>query len=96
MTDVRLGSFIHEYAVIYLTAGLENLLEEIVLHCLPSLDECENVNNSQMLSAAKLENAIANSSELWGMLQPYSHLNSGRTASGLFVFIQGGPKVTLP
>lgn len=80
MTDVKLGSFIHEYAVIYLTAGLENLLEEIVLHCLPPVKETGNV--AQMLNVAKLENAIANSGELWGLLQPYAHLNSGRTASG--------------
>jgi len=33
MTDARLGKFIHEYAAVYLCAGIENLLEEIALQC---------------------------------------------------------------
>uniref|UniRef100_T1IRS1 ABTB2/3 histone-like domain-containing protein n=1 Tax=Strigamia maritima TaxID=126957 RepID=T1IRS1_STRMM len=74
MCDVRLGKFIHEYAAIYLTAGLENLLEEIMIQCMPS--------NGSTMTAIGLEHSIANNGELWGLLQPYSHLNTGRTASG--------------
>jgi ankyrin repeat/BTB/POZ domain-containing protein 2 len=28
------------------------------------------------------EHAIANNGDLWGLLQPYAHLNAGRIASG--------------
>ncbi|KAL1509279.1 hypothetical protein ABEB36_004041 [Hypothenemus hampei] len=75
MSDVNLARFIHEYAVVYLCAGMENLLEEILLQCLPSDSE---VN----LTATLLEHAIANNGDLWGLLQPYAHLNAGRIASG--------------
>lgn len=75
MSDVKLGKMIHEYAAIYLTAGIENLLEEILLQCLP-------IETSTTLTATMLEHAIANSGDLWGLLQPYAHLNAGRIASG--------------
>ncbi|KAK7874233.1 hypothetical protein R5R35_006272 [Gryllus longicercus] len=75
MADVRLGKFVHEYAAIYLTAGIENLLEEIILQCLPT--EVDTV-----LTASMFEHAIASNGELWGLLQPYAHLNAGRIASG--------------
>ncbi|CAH0561413.1 unnamed protein product [Brassicogethes aeneus] len=75
MTDVNLSRFVHEYAAIYLCAGLENLLEEILLQCLPS-------DSDVNLTATLLEHAIANNGDLWGLLQPYAHLNAGRIASG--------------
>ncbi|XP_072745996.1 ankyrin repeat and BTB/POZ domain-containing protein 2 isoform X1 [Anoplolepis gracilipes] len=75
MSDVKLGRMIHEYAAIYLTAGIENLLEEILLQCVPT-------EPHTTLTATMLEHAIANSGDLWGLLQPYAHLNAGRTASG--------------
>lgn len=78
MCDVRIGSFVHQYAAIYLTAAIENLLEEIVLQCM-SLD------GSSMFTAIMLETAISNSSDLWGLFQPFSHLNAGRTATGKYL-----------
>ena len=63
------------YAAVYLAAGLENLLEEIMMQCMPSDQET-------LLTASVLENAIANNGDLWGLLQPYAHLNAGRTATG--------------
>ncbi|XP_060530713.1 ankyrin repeat and BTB/POZ domain-containing protein 2 [Cylas formicarius] len=75
MTDVNLARFIHEYAAVYLCAGIENLLEEILLQCLPS-------DSDVKLTATLLEHAIANNGDLWGLLQPYAHLNAGRIASG--------------
>ncbi|XP_075213305.1 ankyrin repeat and BTB/POZ domain-containing protein 2 [Lycorma delicatula] len=75
MVDVRLGKFVHEYAAVYLAAGLENLLEEIILQCLPTKADT-------ILSASMFEHSIANNGDLWGLLQPYAHLNTGRTASG--------------
>lgn len=59
----------------YLTAGLENLLEEIILQCLPS-------EGDTVLTATMFEHAIASNGDLWGLLQPYAHLNAGRIASG--------------
>ncbi|XP_050091781.1 uncharacterized protein LOC126575236 isoform X1 [Anopheles aquasalis] len=75
MADARLGRFVHEYAAVYLCAGLENLLEEIFLQCLPT-------DPVTALTATGLEHAIAGSGDLWGLLQPYAHLNAGRVASG--------------
>lgn len=75
MADARLGRFVHEYAAVYLSAGLENLLEDILLQCLPT-------DIGQPLTATGLEHAIAGSGDLWGLLQPYAHLNAGRIASG--------------
>uniref|UniRef100_A0A1I8NA82 BTB domain-containing protein n=2 Tax=Musca domestica TaxID=7370 RepID=A0A1I8NA82_MUSDO len=75
MTDSRLGKFIHEYAAVYLCAGMENLLEEILLQCFPA-------DSSQQLTAAALEHAISLSGDMWGLLQPFAHLNAGRIASG--------------
>lgn len=65
------------FAAVYLCAGLENLLEEILLQCLPS-------DSDVTLTATLLEHAIANNGDLWGLLQPYAHLNAGRIASGTF------------
>lgn len=75
MSDARLGRFVHEYSAVYLCAGLENLLEEILLQCISS-------ESTQSLTATGLEHAIASSGDLWGLLQPYAHLNAGRIASG--------------
>lgn len=74
MIDARLGKLVHEYAAVYLCAGFENLLEEILLQCVPS--------DTTALTAMGLEHAIANSGDLWGLLQPFVHLNAGRIASG--------------
>jgi ankyrin repeat and BTB/POZ domain-containing protein 2 len=75
MIDARLGKFVHEYSAVYLCAGFENLLEEILLQCIPS-------DSSATLTAMGLEHAIASSGDLWGLLQPFVHLNAGRIASG--------------
>ena len=34
MCTVKVGKFIQEYAAVYLTAGLENILEEVLTQCL--------------------------------------------------------------
>lgn len=75
MTDIRLGRFVHEYAAVYLCAGLENLLEEIILQSMPS-------DLTLSLTATGMEHIIANNGDFWGLLQPYAHLNAGRIASG--------------
>lgn len=75
MVDARLGKLVHEYAAVYLCAGFENLLEEILLQCVPT-------DSTATLTAMGLEHAIASSGDLWGLLQPFVHLNAGRIASG--------------
>lgn len=76
MRNLKFNFVFCRYAAIYLCAGLENLLEEILLQCLPS-------DSDVTLTATLLEHAIANNGDLWGLLQPYAHLNAGRIASGI-------------
>lgn len=64
MCDAKLGRFIHEYAAVYLCAGIENLIEEILLQCMPP-------EPNSTLTAIGLEHSIANNGDLWGLLQPY-------------------------
>lgn len=67
MCDAKLGRFMHEYAAVYLCSGIENLIEEILLQCMPS-------EAIATLTAIGLEQSIANNGDLWGLLQPYVHL----------------------
>ncbi|RWS28717.1 ankyrin repeat and BTB/POZ domain-containing protein 2-like protein [Leptotrombidium deliense] len=78
MSDVNIGTFVHDFAAIYLTAAIENLLEEIVLLCL-------SLNSETIVSIQVLDSCIANSPDLWGILQPNAHLNAGRTANGALI-----------
>jgi ankyrin repeat/BTB/POZ domain-containing protein 2 len=89
MCEVRLGRYVHEFAAIHLTAGLENLVEEILAQALSFITtgavtgETPNTPAGlPVLTAALLEQAIASNGDLWGLLQPFAHLNAGRTASG--------------
>lgn len=77
MCDVKMGNFVDEYAAIYLTSAIENLLEEIILQCLSMQI------NEFVLTANLLDTCIANNSDFWGLLQPFAHLNAGRTANGM-------------
>jgi ankyrin repeat/BTB/POZ domain-containing protein 2 len=82
MIDVRLGRFVHEFAAIHLTASMENLIEEILGQSLNNISINSNEGTNPILTAALLDKAISNNGDLWGLLQPYAHLNSGRTSSG--------------
>ena len=73
MCTVKIGKFIQEHAAVYLTAALENILEEVLTQCLMTAEE---------VSTVILEHTISNSSELWGIFQPYAHLSSCRTSKG--------------
>ncbi|KAL5287396.1 ABTB2 family protein [Megaselia abdita] len=77
MADSRLGRFIHEYAAVYLCAGMENMLEEILLQCFTTITD-----SNTTMSTTILEHAIGSSADLWGLLQSFNHLNAGRIASG--------------
>jgi len=81
MCEVRLGRYVHEFAAIHLTAGIENLIEELLGQAL-SFITSNTEGTHPVLTAALLEKAIANNGDLWGLLQPFAHLNAGRTASG--------------
>lgn len=58
---------------------METLLEEIALIAGSSTP-------SGPITPAVIDLAVANCADLWGLLQPYSHLNAGRVASGTFLF----------
>lgn len=97
MVEVRLGRFIQEFAAIYLTAIIETLIEVVLCQALnfvannygenvgaagAAVQQAMNNNGQPVLMAASLEQSIASNGDLWGLLQPYAHLNAGRTASG--------------
>ena len=89
MCTVKIGKFIQEYSAVYLTAGLENILEEVMSQCLVAANE---------VSTAVLELVISSNPELWGIFQPYAHLTSCRTAKGNLSVpkvISGGPSDTV-
>ncbi|KAJ8725303.1 hypothetical protein PYW07_016261 [Mythimna separata] len=54
---------------------METLLEEIALIAGGSAA-------STPITPAAVDHAVAHCADLWGLLQPYSHLNAGRVASG--------------
>lgn len=53
---------------------METLLEEIALIAAGT--------GTSPITPATIDHAVANCADLWGLLQPYSHLNAGRIASG--------------
>ncbi|XP_023349205.1 ankyrin repeat and BTB/POZ domain-containing protein 2 [Eurytemora carolleeae] len=73
MGSVRVGKFIQEYAAVYMTAGIENIMEEVLQQCLQT---------GAQVTVSVLEECIGSSSELWGLFQPYAHLSSCRTSKG--------------
>ena len=73
MCTVKIGKYVQEYAAVYLTAALENILEEV-------LSQCLQLNKD--VTIVTLEQTMASSSELWGVFQPYAHLSSCRTSKG--------------
>ncbi len=77
MTLVKVGRFVHEIAAIYLTAGVETIMEDLVAKCL------ESGGSSSRINSSTLEQTVASNSDYWGLFQPYSHLSSCRTANGL-------------
>ena len=81
MCLVKVGRFIHEFAAIYLTAAIETILEELITKCL----DIGNRGGEFKLSATILEQVVAMSSDFWGLFQPYSHLSSCRTSTGLAI-----------
>lgn len=56
---------------------METLLEEIALIA-------GSGAGAGPITPAAIDHAVANCADLWGLLQPYSHLNAGRVASGRY------------
>ncbi len=42
-------------------------------------------SSGEMLTSESLDLALASSAEVWGLLQPYEHLISSRTANGKLI-----------
>ncbi|XP_072419571.1 ankyrin repeat and BTB/POZ domain-containing protein 3-like isoform X1 [Chiloscyllium punctatum] len=81
MVDSRLSSRIHEHAAIYLTACMQNLLEELHMKLPDSFLSRGKVSPEAMDKA--LEQMISNDADLWGLFQPCEHLICGRNAYGM-------------
>ena len=64
---------------IYLTAGIETIMEDLVAKCM----ESGTGSPSNRVSSSILESTVASNSDYWGLFQPYSHLSSCRTTNGL-------------
>lgn len=58
---------------------METLLEEMTLIA-------GTQSPGAAVTPAAIDLAVANTADLWGLLQPYSHLNAGRVASGMSLF----------
>ncbi|CAB0038726.1 unnamed protein product [Trichogramma brassicae] len=67
MLGARLGRMVLDQAALYLTAALENLLEELLLL----------LRANDATTASELDRLLASSPEFAGLLQPWSHLAPG-------------------
>ena len=94
MCLVKTGKFVHPAAAVYLTAGVESALEELVAQCANAASAKNNNNQANsnggggVITVLLLEQVIASRGDLWGLFQPYAHLSSSRIASGTLVLSQ--------
>ncbi|XP_048481072.1 ankyrin repeat and BTB/POZ domain-containing protein 2 [Plutella xylostella] len=76
MRDANVAPVLHEYAAIYLCAGIETLLEEVALFSAGRLAP------GAALTPAAVDTAVATSPALSPLFQPYSHLNAAHIPNG--------------
>lgn len=94
MVETRVSVRVHEYAAVCLTACMEGLAEEVAARALQvarlsAQDEAAGVVRFDLVNCwpvtpELLDGTVNNDAELWGLLQPYEHLLSGKNASGEF------------
>nr|XP_023669176.1 ankyrin repeat and BTB/POZ domain-containing protein 2-like [Paramormyrops kingsleyae] len=88
MLEARVAPVIHEHAAIYMTAGMQALLELLCARLGPvpshrrGILPQPDVEDEQEQALERLLNSDA---ELWGIFQPYQHLICGRNAYGVLV-----------
>uniref|UniRef100_A0A914X698 BTB domain-containing protein n=1 Tax=Plectus sambesii TaxID=2011161 RepID=A0A914X698_9BILA len=98
MVDMQIAGCVSELAAVFMTAVVECLLEELVLACVPSSSSSTTAtadgarstvsatdlrDDDPMLNADSFDATLADSAQLWGVMQPYEHLISCRTANGV-------------
>ncbi|XP_041072428.1 ankyrin repeat and BTB/POZ domain-containing protein BTBD11-B isoform X2 [Carcharodon carcharias] len=77
MVESGVAPRIHPHAAIYLAAGVESLLKELLLRIL------QNGNGTPKITVETIEQTVSNDSEFWGITQPYLHLLCGKNAHGI-------------
>ncbi|XP_036951594.1 ankyrin repeat and BTB/POZ domain-containing protein 2-like isoform X1 [Acanthopagrus latus] len=89
MVDTRVSVRVHEYAAVCLAACVESLMEEVTGRALQAarLAGTEEQERGGALTccpvtAELLDGAVNSDAELWGLMQVYEHLMSGRNANG--------------
>ncbi|XP_043932567.1 ankyrin repeat and BTB/POZ domain-containing protein BTBD11-like isoform X2 [Protopterus annectens] len=81
MVDSRVSARIYEHAAIYLTAYMENLLEEMYTRLLAS--HTTETRARQDCTDNALDLIINTDPELWGLVQSSEHLICGQNAYGV-------------
>jgi len=77
LVNLKVATRIHDAGVIYLSACLEFIAEELVYRAVTKQGEILKV------TPEVLEEWINTDADFWGIFQPYYHLLSGRTAFGV-------------
>ncbi|XP_015771165.1 PREDICTED: ankyrin repeat and BTB/POZ domain-containing protein 2-like [Acropora digitifera] len=77
LVNLKVATRIHDAGVIYLSACLEFIAEELVYRAVTKQGEILKV------TPEVLEEWISTDADFWGIFQPYYHLLSGRTAFGV-------------
>uniref|UniRef100_A0A671U7Q0 Ankyrin repeat and BTB domain containing 2 n=1 Tax=Sparus aurata TaxID=8175 RepID=A0A671U7Q0_SPAAU len=89
MVETRVSVRVHEYAAVCLAACVESLMEEVTGRALQAarlagMEEQERGGGLSCcpVTAELLDGAVNSDAELWGLMQVYEHLMSGRNANG--------------
>ncbi|CAH3147206.1 unnamed protein product [Porites lobata] len=77
LVNMKVAPRIYDAGVIYLSACLEYIAEELVFRAVTNLEGIDQV------TPEVLEEWINSDADLWGIFQPYYHLLSGRTVYGV-------------